>query len=503
MSQKKETFQVVIDIIKNSTCFKAFTISADVPEIFMQQFWYTIKKVQGTDSYEFLLANKKCRFDVEVFRKILDICPRVKGEEFTKLQNDDDTPTFLIDLGYKRPLHKHTNMFVDHISQPWRTLVAIINKCLSGKTASNDKLRKSRIDIMWGILKFVRIGEDYQEYGLAIPDVMLNDTIKQSESYQMFIKYSTGQIPSKKIRGKGSQGKKTVDISQETVDVSEESKPEPAKKKTASRRVVKKKVIISTDDNIIPDSNVAFELGKSISSTEAAEKEAERQVHASHERIVTESIPKSTRRRPSGIAIRETSQGSNKKLKDVQPLTLEEQEAADIMQALIESKKTSKRQQGTRGSSEGTGTIPGVPDESTVVSATSSEGTDTKPGVSNEEKKDDKDDEIYKYKIHVHKDVDADMEELKNVEHENKEKDVITDAAKLDVEKHAEETRDAEKATGSKFQVKDSTEFPLPSSSLSGSSGFGAYFFNSSSDISLAGILKDTAEADVPVLVIL
>ncbi|GKG39304.1 hypothetical protein Tco_0463449 [Tanacetum coccineum] len=29
--QKEETFQVVIDIIKNSMCFKAFTISADVP----------------------------------------------------------------------------------------------------------------------------------------------------------------------------------------------------------------------------------------------------------------------------------------------------------------------------------------------------------------------------------------------------------------------------------------------------------------------------------------
>ncbi|GJW56250.1 hypothetical protein Tco_0102981 [Tanacetum coccineum] len=51
--QKEETFQVVIDLIKISKCFKAFTISADVLEIVMQQFWYTIKKVQGIDSYEF------------------------------------------------------------------------------------------------------------------------------------------------------------------------------------------------------------------------------------------------------------------------------------------------------------------------------------------------------------------------------------------------------------------------------------------------------------------
>ncbi|GKC30582.1 hypothetical protein Tco_1037876, partial [Tanacetum coccineum] len=79
VQQKEETFQVVIDVIKNSTCFKAFTITAEVPEIFLQQFWYTIKKVKESKSYEFLLANKKCIFDAEVFRKIMDICPRVEG----------------------------------------------------------------------------------------------------------------------------------------------------------------------------------------------------------------------------------------------------------------------------------------------------------------------------------------------------------------------------------------------------------------------------------------
>ncbi|GJS15658.1 hypothetical protein Tco_0410130 [Tanacetum coccineum] len=148
--QKEETFQVVIDVIKNSTCFKAFTISVDVPEIFMQQFWYTIKKVQDTDSYEFLLANKKCIVNAEVFRTILNICPRVEGEDFTDVPDDEIELTFLLDLSYKGPLNKHTNMFVDHMHQPWRTLAAIINKCLSGKIARNDKLKKSRIDILWG-----------------------------------------------------------------------------------------------------------------------------------------------------------------------------------------------------------------------------------------------------------------------------------------------------------------------------------------------------------------
>ncbi|GJT78085.1 retrovirus-related pol polyprotein from transposon TNT 1-94 [Tanacetum coccineum] len=336
--------------------------------------------------------------DAEVFRKILDICPRVKVKEFTELQNDDDTLTFLIDLGYKGPLHKYTNMYVDHMSQPWRTLTAIINKCLSGKTTSNDRLRKSRIDIILGM--FYRENVDY-------PELIWEDL-----AYQ-------------------------IDHRRERKSRQSEPEPEPVKKKTASRRVVKKKVTIFADDNIIPDPNIALELGKSISLSKAEEEEAAKQVHATHARIVTESVPESSKKKTSSkssrsVVIQDTLSApkpkpatSKPKLKGVQSLTPEEQEAADVM-------------------------IPGVPDESTVISATTSEGTDTKPGVLDEEKviteekiilkwgskqeskyseedqlddeeKDDKEgddedaeiesdeDEIYKYKIRVRKDKDVEM----------------------------------------------------------------------------------------------
>ncbi|GKA40705.1 hypothetical protein Tco_0733298 [Tanacetum coccineum] len=113
-----------------------------------ETFQYTIKEVPDTDSYEFLLANKKCSVNAEVFKTILDICPRVEGVDFVDVPDDDTALTFLIDLGYKGPLNRHTNMFVDYMHQPWRTLAAIINKCLSGKLASNDKLRKSMLALI-------------------------------------------------------------------------------------------------------------------------------------------------------------------------------------------------------------------------------------------------------------------------------------------------------------------------------------------------------------------
>ncbi|GJZ70743.1 hypothetical protein Tco_0634594 [Tanacetum coccineum] len=106
----------------------------------------------------------------------------------------------------------------------------------------NRQLKKSRREIMPyprftkddGVLsqmKFVRIGKDVQEYGRAIPNAMLTNNIKQSETYQMFIKYSTGLIPPKKTKGKGLQVKKVVVSSKlASVEVSDESDSEPARK---------------------------------------------------------------------------------------------------------------------------------------------------------------------------------------------------------------------------------------------------------------------------------
>ncbi|GKE41895.1 hypothetical protein Tco_1469179 [Tanacetum coccineum] len=149
MPQKEETFQVVLDIIKASPCFKAFTITTDVPEIYKQQFWFPIKKTKKTPFYEFGLAQKKSSVDVELFKKILDISTRVPNEDFVAPPSEEDLLAFLIELGYKGPLDHLARMFVDHMHQPWRTLATIINKSLSRKTSSNDRLRQSRVAILW------------------------------------------------------------------------------------------------------------------------------------------------------------------------------------------------------------------------------------------------------------------------------------------------------------------------------------------------------------------
>nr|GEV66987.1 uncharacterized mitochondrial protein AtMg00810-like [Tanacetum cinerariifolium] len=449
------------------------------------QFYYSIKKVQGINSYKFLLANKKCVVNADVFRMILDICPKVEGVNRTNVPDDDTTLEFLIKLGYKGPLYKHTNMFVDHMHQPWRTLAAIINKCLSGKTTINDKLRKSKIDLLRRdhdvkICHFPdspRIDEDYQDYGLSIPETMMTKAIKQFESYQMFITYSTCQIPPKKSKDKGSQRKKTTDDSQETINVYKEfePKPEPVKRKTSNKRRLMKKVTLSADDNIISDDlENALELGK----------------------IVTESVLEPTKRRKS----RKVTFDTPKKLKGVPSLTPKEQEAVKIMQALKESKKTSKRQPCTGGSSEGTGTISGVPNESIVVYATSSEGTGTKPGVPDEGKDITEENVILEWESEQESEYSKE-DKLDDEEKDDKEGEEMLNAKVDDYVKGDEEVTNAVKTNAEKtLEVKDDakkTKIPLTSSSLSVSSGFGDQFLKLSSDPSLVSTIMDATNAEI------
>ncbi|GJT16109.1 hypothetical protein Tco_0874815 [Tanacetum coccineum] len=61
ITQKEETYQVILDIIKNTTYYNAFLITANVLKIYMQQFWFTIKKVKKSSFYQFDIDNKMCQ----------------------------------------------------------------------------------------------------------------------------------------------------------------------------------------------------------------------------------------------------------------------------------------------------------------------------------------------------------------------------------------------------------------------------------------------------------
>ncbi|GKD32100.1 hypothetical protein Tco_1242878 [Tanacetum coccineum] len=104
---------------------------------------------------------KKFDLNMEIFKDIFQICPRVHGQNFDEPPTDDVIVSFFKELGHTGDIKSITDIVVDQMHQPWRTFATIINRNQSGKTTGLDKLRLSRAQILWGM--YYKKNVDYVE----------------------------------------------------------------------------------------------------------------------------------------------------------------------------------------------------------------------------------------------------------------------------------------------------------------------------------------------------
>ncbi|GKC76391.1 hypothetical protein Tco_1127165 [Tanacetum coccineum] len=262
-TKKEPTYQVVLDALALTTCYPAFLITTDVPEIYMHQFWFTINKKDST-LYRFKIDKKRTTLNMEIFREIFQIYPRLPTQEFDALPSDKDIVSFIKELGHEGDIKSITEVVIDHMYQHWRTFASIINKCLSGKITGLDKLRLSRAQILWGrfykknvdfvellwedftfqienkdhknilgIMRFVSKSEDFQIYGAILPNRMTNQQIQDSDAYKTYLAYAISVASPKmkrKLKKPASPSKKR------TLITIEEEEPEPAKKDKPTKK---------------------------------------------------------------------------------------------------------------------------------------------------------------------------------------------------------------------------------------------------------------------------
>ncbi|GKA72166.1 hypothetical protein Tco_0778382 [Tanacetum coccineum] len=149
-TQREPTFLVVLDALALTPCYSAFLTTTEVPEVYMHQFWDSIYK--HDTSYMFRMDRKKKFYlNLETFRDVFQICPRVQGQDFDELPTDEVIVSFFKELGHTGEIKSITDVVVDQMHQPWKTFATIINKSLSGKTTGLDKLHLSRAQILWGM----------------------------------------------------------------------------------------------------------------------------------------------------------------------------------------------------------------------------------------------------------------------------------------------------------------------------------------------------------------
>ncbi|GKD06608.1 hypothetical protein Tco_1181582, partial [Tanacetum coccineum] len=186
---KEATFQVVLDALALTPFYRAFQITADVPTIYMQEFWAT----------------------VSVHR----------------------------DLGHTGDITYLTDVNVDYLHQPWRAFATVINKCLSGKETRMDNIRLSHLlfqieykdtkktnkmsypgftkiiidyfmskdpsiskrnkmfwhttrdDTLFTSMRCISKHEDTQIYGTILPTELTNQALLESKAYQTYYAFTS------------------------------------------------------------------------------------------------------------------------------------------------------------------------------------------------------------------------------------------------------------------------------------------------------------------------
>ncbi|GKA55859.1 hypothetical protein Tco_0754931 [Tanacetum coccineum] len=122
------------------------------------------------------MNDKSHTLNLENFRDMLQIFPRLPGQKFEDPLLEEEIRSFIRDLGHTTEIKVLTELNVNHVHQPWRSFAVIINRCLSGKTTGLDSLPLSRAQIIWGM---------YHKKNVDYVYLLWEDMVALSEAEQM------------------------------------------------------------------------------------------------------------------------------------------------------------------------------------------------------------------------------------------------------------------------------------------------------------------------------
>nr|GEY24078.1 hypothetical protein [Tanacetum cinerariifolium] len=187
-------------------------------------------------SLRFKMNGKSHTVNVDNFRDMLQICPKIPGQKFKDPPVEKEIPSFARELEHTSKIKVLSDANVNHMHQPWRSFAAIINKFLSRKTTAlenlvfqvknknskknndmyylrftkviidyfmaNDKAIPRRNKMFWHfarddtlftIIRVISKHQDTQIYGALLPQHLTNQAILESKAYKTYHAYATGE----------------------------------------------------------------------------------------------------------------------------------------------------------------------------------------------------------------------------------------------------------------------------------------------------------------------
>ncbi|GJS73767.1 retrovirus-related pol polyprotein from transposon TNT 1-94, partial [Tanacetum coccineum] len=340
--QKNPIFQISVDILSNTNFFQALTASANVPAIYLQQFWKTMSYNEKTGVYSCQLDEQWFDLSADLLRKALAITPVNPTHPFELPPSGDTVIDFVNELGYPEPVE-----IVSSITG--RNFILCINLG-SKSTASqpcfdrkdfwhNNNIHRhpdsavhhTGDNYILGNLKFVPKGESVKVFGMAIPDPLITEAIQQSSYYPKYLQMvaeNTKKTPQGSASVQPATQRATPKKPTTTTPV-KQTKPAPSPTKKPSKRKLPQKIrkgkptfqLVDEEDEARQDDDPDLDLAKKLSLESHQEKGEEEGNDADLERAIKLSLDPTflpqDRAPVGGVTIRDPVSEATPKLHEV------------------------------------------------------------------------------------------------------------------------------------------------------------------------------------------
>nr|GEV39242.1 hypothetical protein [Tanacetum cinerariifolium] len=188
ITSKESTLQLVYDVLRLTPFYKAFLVTTDVPEIYMQEFWATA--TVHHHSIHFKMDNRKRIVNLEYFMEMMHICPRLPGQTFDDLPFEEEILAFLRFLRHRGEIRKLTNE--DFIYQ--------VDHKDAKKSNKMYYPRFTKVIIHYFMTKdpsIPRRNKNTQQFGVMLPIELTNEAIRNSKAYKEYYVVASGTAPPK------------------------------------------------------------------------------------------------------------------------------------------------------------------------------------------------------------------------------------------------------------------------------------------------------------------
>ncbi|GJS82680.1 retrotransposon protein, putative, ty1-copia subclass [Tanacetum coccineum] len=178
--------KIVGIILLDHSLSYALTATADVPVVYLQQFWRTVSKVPDTeDTIKFMMDTEEFTHTVDISRVTLHLPVETPGNPFVALVNIQTIEAFMNMVGYQGVVDKVSAFYTKNLAQPWQTIFKVFNRYLITRTFGHDHTNINILQLFHVVIN--RTNVDY--VALLWWDFMNNVFLKKEAiQYPRFIK---------------------------------------------------------------------------------------------------------------------------------------------------------------------------------------------------------------------------------------------------------------------------------------------------------------------------